>query len=142
MRKQRKQFVDKKLIFKLRLFIILFTGMLSISIYEALQSYISIGWAIAGFIAGAAIGLLIGWGANVIWHEEANKVITKMDILSGVILVVYIIFAILRRWIFRHWFSGNELSAFIFCLSSGVMMGRFLSIRRQVVKILKAQGKY
>ena len=142
MRKQRKQFVDKKLIFKLRLFIILFTGMLSISIYEAFQSYISFGWAIVGFIAGGAIGLLIGWGANVIWHEEANKVITKMDILSGVILVVYIIFAILRRWIFRHWFSGNELSAFIFCLSSGVMMGRFLSIRRQVVKILKAQGKY
>ncbi len=137
-----KEFVDKKIVFRLRMFLILFTVMLSIGIYDTSHSYITLTRALIAFIGGTGLGFVIGSASNVVWHEEASKVMMKMDIISGIVLGLYIIFAIFKRSIFHHWFSGNELSAFVLCLSAGIMLGRFISIRKQVIAVLKKQDKH
>ena len=59
----------------------------------------------------------------------------------GIILALYILFAIFKTEIFKHWLSGNELSAFGLCLSAGIMLGRFLTVRKRVIAVLKQHDK-
>ncbi len=141
-RRYSKEFVHKKLVFRLRLFLALFSIMLIIGLYDISYSYITIAKATLAFFTGMVLGYVVGSASKVIWHEEANKVMVKMDIVSGVILVLYIIFAIFKRTIFQHWFNGNELSAFVISLSAGIMLGRFVSIRKQIIAVLKQQDKH
>ncbi|MEJ7692873.1 hypothetical protein [Daejeonella sp.] len=116
--------------------------MLIIGIYDVSSSYITIAKSLVAFSMGTVLGFVIGSAANIFWHEQANKVMMKMDIVSGVILGLYIIFAIFRRTIFQHWFSGNELSAFVILLSAGIMLGRFISVRKRVIGVLKHHEKH
>lgn len=137
-----KEFVHKKLVFKLRIFLLLFIVMLSIGICDVYSAYITITNALIAFSSGIVLGYVVGSASNVIWQEEVNKVVMKMDIVSGVILALYIIFAIFKRTIFHHWFSGNELSGFVISLSAGIMLGRFVSVRKQVIAVLKREDKH
>ncbi|SKB30516.1 hypothetical protein [Daejeonella lutea] len=141
-RRYSKEFVHRKLVFKLRIFLALFFIMLIISIYDVSFSYIAPGKALFAFLIGMVLGYIVGSAANVVWHEEANKVMMKMDIISGVILVLYLIFAIFKRTIFHYWFSGNELSGFVISLSAGIMLGRFVSVRKQIISVLKREDKH
>ncbi len=141
-RRYSKEFVHRKLVFKLRIFLVLFTIMLIISIYDISFSYITPAKALLAFFCGILLGYAVGSASNVIWHDEANKVMMKMDIISGVILILYILFAIFKRTIFQHWFSGNELSGFVISLSTGVMLGRFISVRKQVISVLKRKDRH
>ena len=78
-----KEFVDRKIVFRLRLFLILFSIMLLIGIYDTSHSYISFSRALLALFAGIVLGFIVGSAANVKWHEDASKVIMKMDIVSG-----------------------------------------------------------
>ncbi len=137
-----KEFVHKKLVFRLRIFLVLFIIMLVIGIYDVYSAYITITNALIAFSSGIVLGYVVGSASNVVWHQEANKVMMKMDIISGVILGLYIVFAIFKRTIFHHWFSGNELSAFVISLSAGIMLGRFSSVRKQIISVLRQQDKH
>lgn len=141
-RSYSKEFVDKKIVFRLRLFLFLFTLMLVIGIYDTSHSYITLTLALFALGIGLIIGFIVGSASNVKWNEEASKVIMKMDIVSGIILVLYIAFAIFKRKIFQHWLKGEELSAFVLCLTAGIMLGRFITIREKVVSVLKRQNKH
>ena len=142
MKTHRKKFVDKKLIFRLRLFIALFCIMIFIAIYDTARHDIAVWKAFSALLAGATLGYLIGRAYNVIWNEEAGKAMRKIDIINGIVIALYISFALSRKWIFHHWFTGKELSAFIICLSAGITLGRYLSLRRRIHKVLKQQQLY
>jgi hypothetical protein len=142
MKAHRKKFVDKKLIFKLRIFAALFCIMIFIAIYDTARYYINPWEAIGTLLCGSVAGYFLGRAFNVIWDEEAGKAIRKMDVLNIAVIVLYLLFALSRRWIFHHWFTGNELSAFIICLSAGITLGRYLSLRRRIHKVLKQQELY
>lgn len=124
------------------MFLTLFSVMLIIGIYDVVNFYITLPKALFAFLTGVLLGIIVGSASKIVWHEEASKVMIKMDIFSGVILGLYIIFAIFKRTIFHYWFSGNELSAFVISLSAGIMLGRFLSVRKQVIMVLKKQNKH
>jgi hypothetical protein len=63
-----------------------------------------------------------------------------MDKFGVIILVGYIVFAVFRKKLFGHWLTGNQLSAFIIFLSAGIMLGRLLTLRGRLYKVLKGQG--
>lgn len=135
-----KEFVHKKLIFRLRKFAVLFVIMTGVIIYDIVAGVVPIPLAIAGIALGLIIGFTVGHLSNIIWHEETNKVIAKIDRDGIIILVIYIAFSISRRWMFGHWIHGPALSAFCFSIASGVTLGRLLSTRFQIKEILKEQG--
>jgi hypothetical protein len=137
-----KEFVHKKIVFRLRIFLVMFTIMLITGIYDASLSYITISKAITSLGSGILLGWVVGSASNVKWYEEPGKVMMKMDIISGLVLFLYLAFTIFKRRIFHEWFKGEELSAVILCLTAGIMAGRFLSIRKQVINVLKKQDKY
>jgi hypothetical protein len=140
MKSPRKQYVDKKVIRRLYIFAIIFLGMFGFGVYDIFIGNLPVLLGILALFSGIAAGLLVGRAFNVVWHEEAGKAITKMDVFGVIILVAYIAFAIFRRRIFGHWLHGSQLSAFVVFFSAGIMLGRLLTLRMMIIKVLKEQG--
>jgi hypothetical protein len=82
----------------------------------------------------------VGSYANVHWHSESEKVIAKLDRIGIVVLVLYLVFSLSRRWILGHWVHGIQLSVVSFSMAAGAMIGRILTIRKQIRDILRDKG--
>ena len=140
-RKEVARFVHKKLLFRLRRLAIIFLIITGILIYEISNDYIAGYLASAGFVIGVAIGILVSRRMhNISWDAEATKAVTKMDRLGVMILIVYILFAVSRRWIFSHWLEGHALTAFTLSVSAGGMFGRLYYTRQKIRQVLKKEG--
>ena len=135
-------YVHRKLLFRLRRLAVFFLVATGILIYEVSHDYIALYLALAGFALGFSIGYVVGKRMHTIsWNEEASKVIGKMDRVGIVILVIYLLFAISRRWIFSHWLEGHALSAFVLSISCGAIISRLWFVRRKIREELKRAGR-
>lgn len=139
--KKHRAEIDKKLIQKLKMFAVILLLMTATSIYEMLISDIKLLWILFGIILGITIGVIIGRMIHVEWHEEDNKVIGRLDVIGAIVLATYIAASMYRHWIFAHWFSGNMLTAFTLSFIEGIMIGRIISLRLNIKKVLIKQGK-
>lgn len=135
-----KQHVHRKLIYRLRMFLVIFVIMTSIIIYDIFSQIIGLPLAFSGISLGIVTGYLAGRISNIVWHEETSKVIARMDRMGFVFLALYLSFSVSRRWIFGHWIHGATLTAFSFSMAAGIMAGRLWSTRSQIRNILKDQG--
>jgi uncharacterized membrane protein YraQ (UPF0718 family) len=140
-RKEVGKFVHRKLLFRLRRLAIFFIVVASIIIYELLTYDVAAYIPVIGFVAGIIIGLLINHKMhNISWDAEASKAVTKMDRIGIVILIVYLLFAIFRRWIFSYWLEGYTLTVFSLSVAAGGILGRLYSTRKKIRDILKHEG--
>jgi hypothetical protein len=135
------KFVHRKILFRLRRLAITFLIITGILIYELSQYYVAFYTAIGGYVIGIFIGWLISKRMHLIsWDAEANKTVSRMDRVGIFILVAYLVFALLRHWIFSHWLHGHVLTAFTLSIASGGMISRFYHTRKQVRRILIEEG--
>ena len=140
-RKEVARFVHRKLLFRLRRLAIIFLIITGVVIYEVSKNYIAGILPIDGFLLGMIIGLLVARRMhNITWDTETRKTVTKMDRFGIIILVLYLLFAISRRWIFSHWLQGYALSAFSLSVAAGGMLGRLWTTRQKIRQILKQEG--
>lgn len=140
-RKEVKHFVHRKLLFRLRRLAIIFLIITGVLIYEISHNYIAGYLAFFGFMLGMLIGLLVSRRMhNISWDAETNKAVTKMDTLGIIILVLYLLFAIGRHWIFSYWLEGYALTAFCLSIASGGMLGRLWTTRQRIRQVLKQEG--
>jgi len=58
------------------------------------------------------------------WDEENSKVITTMDWVGGIVLILYIGFAIFRNWILSHWVQETYLAEIGLSVTAGTLLGR------------------
>ena len=135
--KEVRQFVQRKLIIRLRIFFFLFFILVDIVFYELSLHYISPLLAIGALLFGFLSGLLFVRRKKIYWEEETARVIGKMDQAGAVILVIYILFSVTRHWLLHRWMQGNQLTAFSVSFAAGAMGGRLISMRRQIVLVLK-----
>ncbi len=133
--------VDKKLIRRLRIFVVILAIMSGVLVYEVYISHIKILLLILGIFLGVGIGFIAGRMFSIEWHAEEEKVIGRLDRIGIVVLVLYIIFSFSRHFIFEHWLTGAILSAFTFSFIEGAMLGRILSMRFNIKRVLTEQGK-
>jgi hypothetical protein len=133
-----RKHVDRKLLFRLRMFLAISFIMLLIIIYDVIQNVINPALAVLGIGAGLILGLFLSRIFRIAWHEERKQVISNLDRVGTAILVIYMIFSFLRCQLLSQWIHGPELSAFIFALIGGVMFGRFMAMNFHVQKILSA----
>jgi len=122
------------------MFAIILTVMTGIIVNDIVQNIISVPLAICGIALGLVVGFTVGYLSNINWHPETEKVVASMDRTGIIILVLYLSFSFSRKWIFGHWIHGPALTAFCFCIASGVMFGRLFSTRHQIKDILKEKG--
>lgn len=138
--KNAKQHVERKLILRLRLFLVVFLLLVGIIAYEVHRAYLPAAACIGAMMMGVLVGALFVRRKRIYWEEETARVIARMDRIGIVLLIAYIIFAILRHWLLHSWLRGNELTAFTLSLAAGAMFGRLLSIRSQIRQILKEKN--
>jgi hypothetical protein len=136
-----KENIDKKLLRRIRLFVVILVVMTGVLVYEIFVSDINVLFILLGIIIGIAVGFVIGRILSIEWHTESRKVIARLDFVGIIVLVVYITLSLLRHWIFAHWFACPALTAITVSFIEGVMLGRILSLRFYINKILVEHGK-
>jgi hypothetical protein len=140
-RRVRRKYIHRKLLLRLRMFALIFTGLCGAVTYQLRAG----GHLLPALVAGAVgllAGLLMGHLSKVLWHEPATQVVAKTDKLGAVVLVAYMVVALSRRWVLGHWFTGHELTAVTLAFTAGVMLGRLLATRRAVIRVLQSQHRY
>jgi hypothetical protein len=118
--------VDLRLIIRQRIFFIIVTVFIMISITNIVLGKINYILAISGFALAVVIGLFLSRMFKIFWHDEKEKVVAQLDTVGTILLILYIITEIFRKWIFEHWLSGAELNSFILIVLTGILLGRFL----------------
>ncbi len=140
-RKEVKKYVHRKLLFRLRRLSLFFLIIISVLIYEITKYPNGILIAAVGFALGIMIGLLVAKRMhNISWDEGTSKAVTKMDRLGIFILILYLLFAISRRWIFSHWLHGYALSSFTLSIAAGGMLERLWTTRKRIRQVLREEG--
>ena len=133
--------IDRKLVRRIRILVLIMVVMSGAMFYEVYLSDIDMEWVILAVILGLAMGFVAGRIFSIEWHREKSQVIGRLDVIGVVVLVSYITFSIARSWIFSHWFKGAKLSAFTFSFIEAAMLGRVISMRFNINRVLEEQGK-
>ena len=134
-----KKHVHSKLLFQLVIFIIISLIMFGIVGYDILEQVLSLPIAAIGIVIGLVAGYLVGKFYQVKWHEDSQKIVTKMDRFGVFVIVLYVGFSLFRRQLFGQFIQGAGLTAISFASVGGVMTGRLLAITGNINKILKEQ---
>ncbi len=132
-----KDNVDKKLLIRQGIFVVIITILIVISVMNIVNGKIAILLASSGFFLATALGLVMSRMFKIFWHEEKEKVVSQLDALGTVFLIVYILLEVGRKWIFQHWLSGAELNAFGLILLAGLLLGRFVGTGIQIKQVLE-----
>ncbi len=138
----RYQHVESRLIKRLRIYIIIVLIMLSVIAFEVVTGAFSVILALIGIISGLLIGTIISRIYKLSWDEETHNVIGRVDKIGSLILVLYFIFIFTRAYYIGYWIQGAPLFAFILSLTAGTLLGRVLSTRRGIIKVLNAAKFY
>ncbi|QQS59625.1 hypothetical protein IPN35_01960 [Candidatus Peregrinibacteria bacterium] len=134
-----KQHVEQKLLKRLRIFAIIIAIVIGIVVYKILFDEISIRLAIIGLTFGTILGLITGRMFKITWDQEAQKVISRLDKIGVIFLMFYVVIEIGRKWIFGSWLHGKELSAFSLIFLAGLLLGRLLTMMKNIKKALMAK---
>lgn len=132
--------IHKKLIIRLRLFLIIFIIMLGVLGYEVFKGYAN-AWTVLLAISGSlGIGFLASRRMKLQWDAEAAKVVKRVDMAGVLVLSLYVIFAFTRKTVLANWFQGRELSVVLLAVAAGVMLGRLLGMRWRIKKVLRKEN--
>lgn len=93
-----------------------------------------------GVVIGLVVGFIVGRVFAVTWHEETEKIIMSMDKMGVVLIAAYILFRSFSKQIFGHWIHGETLAVFTLCVLGGVMIGRLLSMLRNITRVLRERA--
>ncbi len=135
-----KAYLDRSLMNRIRLFIVIFLLMLVLIGYDIYDGTIGPVLSLAGFAVGLGIGFIISRIFKIHWHESLSKIAFRIDRMGTIILVIYSIFTILRNQIFGQFVNRPQIWAFVFAFLAGVFLGRLLSMYSSIKKILVEKG--
>jgi len=134
------QYIDKRIIKRIRTYMIVLLVMLVIIVFEGVQGTFNIPMVIFGIITGMVIGILVSRMYSLSWDEESNNVIDRMDWIGAVILVFYLIFLFNKTHLLEYLVHGSLLLTLSLSITVGTMLGRILNTRRSIDKVLEASN--
>ncbi|MCC2548595.1 hypothetical protein LJY25_19260 [Hymenobacter sp. BT175] len=137
----RRRFVHRRLLRRLRMFALVFVALFGVVLYQLLRFDASAWPALASFGLGIGAGLGAGRMTKIAWNEDAAQVVGRMDQLGGIILGLYLLVSVGRWWVLGHWLAGHALTVAGLSFTGGIMLGRLLYTRRQVLRVLSKQHK-
>ena len=118
----------------------MFCVFLGLSVYYFIKEGMSIKYPIIVFIVGIVIGAILSRIQNLTWDKNSNQIIKEFDIISGILLFFLILFIIFKRNILNELIHLPKITAIIFALNAGIMLGKTIKIRHEIANILKEQN--
>lgn len=131
-----KKHIDRKLIFRIRIFYVIGIILTGLMLYDVLEGIIGIELSLGGFLLGLFLGFIATRMFMIHWHEESAKVVSRFDTIGIIIMLFYVAFSASRAWIFGHWIHGYILTAFTYSTLAGIMIGRIVGMRIKIKNIL------
>lgn len=138
--KNARDFVERKLLLRLKIFFGVFALLIVVIFYEVALHHIAAATCVGTIMLGMMMGAIFVRRKRIYWEEETSRVIARMDRIGIVLLVFYIVIAIIRHFLLDHWLHGNQLVGFSLSFAAGTMLGRLLSMRSQIRQILKEKN--
>lgn len=138
--KNAKDFVERKLLLRLKLFFAVFALLIVVISYEVIREHIRGVTAIGAMMIGMMVGAIFVRRKRIYWEEDTSRVIARMDRVGIILLVLYVALAIIRHVVLDHWVHGNQLIGFTLSVAAGTMLGRLLTMRSQIRQILKEKN--
>jgi hypothetical protein len=138
--KNAKDFVERKLLLRLKLFFVVFALLMIAIFYEIARHHIHGSTAIGAMMMGMLIGASFVRRKRIYWEEETSMVIARMDRIGIILLILYIGFAAARHLFLGYWVQGKLVVGFGYSIAAGAMLGRLLSMRSQIRQILKEKN--
>ncbi len=135
-----KKHIDRKLIFRIRIFYVIGIILTGLMLYDILEGIIGIELSFGGFLLGLFIGFIATRMFMIHWHEEKAKVVSRFDTIGIVIMLFFGAFSVSRAWLFGHWIHGSVLTAFTYTILAGIMIGRIAGMRIKIKSILSKQS--
>jgi hypothetical protein len=132
------QYLEQRLIKRLRIYTIISLLMLAVIVFEVLKGTFSIPLVMLGILIGLGIGTIVSRMYHLSWDEETNNVMGRIDWIGAIILGCYLIFIFTRTNFLGYWVQGAPLLAVVLSITAGTMIGRVMGTERGINKILKA----
>ncbi|MDB5259107.1 MAG: hypothetical protein JWO73_315 [Candidatus Taylorbacteria bacterium] len=88
------------------------------------------------FIVGIVIGVFLSKMFKISWDEQAQKVISRIDIYGFLLLAAYIAFEFLGERYIHEQFSGYDAATIVLALAGGAILGRGWGIGRKMLQVL------
>jgi len=135
-----KKHIDRKLIFRIRIFYAIGIILTGLMLYEVLEGIIGIELSLSGFLLGLFLGFLATRMFIIHWHDERAKVVSRFDTIGIIIMLLYVAFSASRTWLFGHWIHGSVLTAFTYSILAGIMIGRIVGMCLKIKNILSEKS--
>lgn len=129
--------VDRRLLFRLIIYGVIAVAMLSIVGFDIVVGVLNLKLAGIGLIVGFVVGDISAHTYKLTYNKDVKKVVARMDLFGGILLVFYIIFSIERRQLIGYFVHGPAVAAVSFAIVAGVMIGRLWGTRRKILRVLK-----
>ncbi|HVS79993.1 MAG TPA: hypothetical protein VHF05_03350 [Candidatus Paceibacterota bacterium] len=91
-------------------------------------------------VIGLGVGIILSRTSHITWDHGAQKVISRFDILGGIILALYGVFEIFKEEIVEEFVHGPAVVATSLALLTGIMIGRVIGIGGKIVRVLDEQN--
>lgn len=132
--------VDKKLKFRLKIFIIVATVMFGVVLYDIFTNILPLEFAMPVILVGLVVGIISARMYHLSWSHDAQKIVSRLDSVGIVILIFYLIFAVFRGKLIEFFVQGPVVGAVSFSVITGIMIGRVLGTRGAILKTLEEEG--
>ena len=129
--------IDKKLKFRLRLYVIISLVMLGIVLYEIFIKILPLVFATLGIFIGLFMGIISARMYHLSWDKDAKKIVSRLDVIGIIILISYITFVIVRSRLIEFFVAAPMVGAVGFSITAGIMLGRVIGTRNAIIEILK-----
>ena len=136
-RKPLHHHLDKKLIFRLRIYVLISLVMLGIVLYEIFIKILPLEFAVAGIFVGLFIGIITARMRHLSWDKDAKQIVSGLDVVGVIILVLYMAFVLVRGRLIGYFVAAPMVGAVGFSITAGVMIGRVAGTRNAIMEILK-----
>lgn len=125
---------------RLRIYILISVILVVIVVYEIAFGLVPFVLALAGILLGVLLGIVTARMFRLSWDHDSNLIVARLDMFGGVIIALYILFAIFRSNIIGYFTHGSFVGGISIAVATGVMVGRVVGTRGRIMKILKEQN--
>lgn len=139
-REQYRKHVPTKILWQMRIFIIVFVIMLGVVLYDVVTGIIGLGLAFIALLIGTVIGMVSSRMSHLSWDHDGQRIVSRYDFVGILILAGYISLSVFRTRIVGVFIHGPSVGAFSFALIGATMLGRIIGTRNSIQGILRDEG--
>lgn len=133
--------VDKSIRFRTRIYLAIFAAAAAIVIAQSIgigaASIIPVLIAVA---AGVLVGLVASRMYSLSWDTMNGKVVGRLDVIGGVILLGYVLISFFRTDLVRMWVESSIVEVASLAALAGVMAGQVIGTSRGIHRVLQLVG--